>query len=95
MDFGDTKMKKSKITSCKWCKKRFKKLVEGKLFCSLACGTRFHYLQKKIYKVYSFDMEGANLELARLEKLGQDYRFPKKFDFENKFYFGDESNAKK
>ena len=40
-------------------------------------------------------MEGANLELARLEKLGQDYRFPKNFDFENKFYFGDESNAKK
>ena len=71
---------------CQICGKEFEKRIKSKLFCSLSCGARFHHIQKRIFAVYSFDRKGAKRELARLEKLGKDFRFPKKFDTENIFY---------
>jgi hypothetical protein len=77
------KRKKPAKAKCFWCKKEyvFSRYNPYRKFCSASCCYAYHQIQKRI-SVLNLGSD----ELARLEKFGFQYRFPKPYTKLNKLY---------
>ncbi len=78
---------------CLWCHNPLEGLQ--KKYCESKCGQTFKTIQKRIFKLYCFEIEAKECETSRLQKLGKYYQFPKKHEQLNNLYNlkGDPKNA--
>ena len=71
---------------CLWCHEKTE-FVPTKRFCGEhKCSYTFDTIRKRIQNIYFFDEKSVDRELARLEKLGKNYTFPKPHQQLNNFY---------
>ena len=86
-------MKKQKIIKnldynsvCLWCHKQTE-FVPTKKFCGEhECSYQYITIKNRIQNIYFFDEKSVDRELARLEKLGKFYTFPRPHQKLNNFY---------
>jgi len=72
---------------CRWCHEGFKPYSRS-IFCTPECRRDFHNVKQRLFNLINFDNERLDRELAKLQDLGRNYRFPEKFDeFNSGFYF--------
>lgn len=72
------------IKVCLWCHGEFKtEFGAFKKFCCPVCAYKYKQIEYRLNCRYD-----SSEELERLNRLGQNYRFPIEWDNENVFYFG-------
>jgi len=58
---------------CVWC---HTEIDHKSKFCGRLCDNTFHTVRRRIYSIFSFEREKAEIEIKKLEQLGNDYTFP-------------------
>jgi len=72
---------------CRWCQKPFKPEAKS-IFCSPECNYSFYVVKRRLFNIIIFNSKRLDCELAKLQDLGKDYRFPKEFsEFNSPYYF--------
>lgn len=76
---------------CAFCHAQFKVVSIGSRgnsrFCSFDCDMNFEAIEKRIKQLWFFEYEKQALELERLKREGNGYRFPSPYENLNDFYF--------